>query len=501
MQTWNRLLFLGTASLLVAIVSCNQNSTNGTDQDGGSSTDLAGSVSDGGSDNDLSGSGSTDLAQTPSLTSASPAQGPTTGSVDITLSGSGFQTGATVTIDGQAATVKSVTGTQIVVSLPPRPGVKGLVTVVVTNPSGRAAMSGSIFGYYYGTITFDPANKISVGGAPHHVAVAELENNAKPDIIATDNSTVGQIFTLSGNGDGSFNPVAKYAAGANAFGLKVTDLNADGFNDVVVANFSNALGVSLLYNSKTGTFPTRTPVMSGDLPISVDVRDINNDGNLDLIVANSGSGSNNLALITGKAGGTFNTPTLLTAGNIPRFVQFVDVNKDGKHDIIVANEFSANVSVLLNDGAGNFAAKKDYQAGSGPYMVQAADFTGDGNIDLLVCLNKDATVALLANNGDGTFAAPKAASLGTAMASSPTSIALGDINADGRPDVVSAIYADQKIGLTLNSAGALGQTTMLTATGFPRGIVAADVNGDGKIDIVSANSGDGTLSVFLNKSQ
>lgn len=501
MQTWNRLFFLGAASLLAAIVSCNQDSQNAADLGGGSSADLAGSVGDGGTEGDLSGSGGTDLAQTPNLTSASPAQGPTTGNVDITLVGSGFQTGATVTIDGQAATVKSVSATQIVVSLPPRPGVKGLVTVSVLNPSGRAAMSGSIFGYYYGTITFDPANKITVGGAPHHVAIAELENNTKPDIVATDNSTVGQIFTLSGNGDGSFNPVAKYAAGANAFGLKVTDLNADGFNDVVVANFSNASGVSLLANSKTGTFPTRTPVMSGDLPISVDVRDINNDGNLDLIVANSGSASNNLALITGKAGGTFNTPVPLTAGNIPRFVQFVDVNKDGKHDIIVANEFSANVSVLINDGAGNFAAKKDYQAGSGPYMVQAADFTGDGNIDLLVCLNKDSTVALLTNNGDGTFAAPKTASLGTAMSSSSTSLSLGDINGDGRPDVVSAIYADQKIGITLNNAGVLGQTSMLTATGFPRGIVAGDVNGDGKIDIVSANSGDGTLSVFLNKSQ
>ena len=80
-------------------------------------------------------------------------------------------------------------------------------------------------------------------------------------------------------------------------------------------------------------------------------------------------------------------------------VLYTDVNKDGKSDIIVANEFSANVSVLINDGAGNFAVKKDYQAGSGPYMVQAADFTGDGNVDLLVCLNKDSTVALLTNNG------------------------------------------------------------------------------------------------------
>jgi hypothetical protein len=119
----------------------------------------------------------------------------------------------------------------------------------------------------------------------------------------------------------------------------------------------------------------------------------------------------------------------------------------------------------------------------------------------LVCLYRDAAVALLTGNGDGTFAAPKPASIGTQLASSPTHIALGDINSDGRPDVVSAIYADQQIGITLNSGGALGTTTKLAALGFPRGVAVGDVNADGKLDIVSANSGDGSISVFLNKSQ
>lgn len=75
------------------------------------------------------------------------------------------------------------------------------------------------------------------------------------------------------------------------------------------------------------------------------------------------------------------------------------------------------------------------------------------------------------------------------------------MNGDGRLDVVSAIYADQKVGITLNSNGAFGTTSTLSAIGFPRGVAAADINGDGKTDIVSANSGDGSISVFLNKSQ
>ena len=502
MRMWHRLFFLGAASVLVAVVSCNRDNTNGSDpNDMVTTEDLSGGVGDGGdTSGDMTGTAG-DMTASLALTGASPAQGPTTGNIDVTLTGSGFLTGATVTIDGQAATVKSVSQSQIVVTLPARPGVKGLVTVVVTNPGGRAAMSGIIFGYYYGTITFDPAAKISVGGSPYNIAVSELENNLKVDLVATDNSSTGQLFTLSGNGDGTFLPVAKYPAGTSAYGLKVVDLNADGFNDVVVTNFTNAAGVSLLTNSKTGTFPSRTPVVSGDLPLSVDVKDVNGDGILDMIVANSGGGSNNITLLTGKAGGTFNAPVPLVAGNVPRHVQFVDVNKDGKTDIVAANESSANVSVLIGDGAGNFAAKKDYPAGAGPYTVLANDFNADGILDLLVCASKDSTVALLTGNGDGTFANPKTTSIGTAMMSSPTNIALGDVNGDGRLDVVSAIYADQKIGITLNNNGAFGTTSTLSAIGFPRGVAAADLNGDGKTDIVSANSGDGSISVFLNRSQ
>jgi len=504
MQTFSRLVLLSAACVVASAASCNHDNTNSSDlgkADLSATDDLAGTGDGGTGSGDMVGT-SGDMAMGLALTGASPAQAPTTGNTDITLSGSGFLTGATVTIDGQAATVKSVSPSQILVTVPTRPGVKGLVNVVVTNPGGKTAASATIFGYYYGAITFDPPTNISVGGSPYNIAITELENNAKADLVATDNSSSGKLLVMSGNGDGTFLPVAKYAAGISTFGLKVIDLNADTFNDVVITNGTNTpSGVGLLFNSKTGTFPAPVSYTSGDIPVSVDVKDINGDGYLDMIVANSGGASNNLSLLLGKAGGTLDVPRPLVAGNIPRSVLFVDVNKDGKTDIVAGNESSANVSVLLGDGAGNFAIKKDYSAGSGPYSVAATDFNGDGNIDLLVCLFKDASVALLTGNGDGTFAAPKATSIGTAMVSSPSSIALGDINADGRPDVVSAIYTDQQVGITLNVGGLLGNTLKLTATGFPRGVAVGDINGDGKPDIVSANPGNGSVLVFLNKSQ
>ena len=178
-----------------------------------------------------------------------------------------------------------------------------------------------------------------------------------------------------------------------------------------------------------------------------------------------------------------------------------DVNKDGKTDIVAANESTANVSVFIGDGTGNFGNKKDYQAGSGPYSVAATDFNGDGNVDLIVCNSRDATIALLTGVGDGSFNAPKTTSLGTPNTSLPYQIAIGDINGDGRPDVVSAIYADQQIGITYNANGLFGTTTKLAASGFPRGVAVGDLNGDGTTDIVSANSTDGSISIILNKSK
>ncbi len=502
MKSWHHHLFL-IATAFAWVAGCNRDNTNASDLGGAdlsAAADLSGSDNpDGGGDG---GSGSTDMAMPLALTSASPPTGPTTGNIDITINGTGFLNGASVSIDGLNATVKSVSATAIVVTLPARPGVKGPVAVVVTNPGGKMVSSPTIFAYYYGTLTFDPAAKTTIGGTPNHIAVTELENNGKPDLLVTDNSTVGQLIALSGNGNGTFLSPAKYASGISAFGLKVLDMDADGFSDVLVTNAtSTPSGIGIHLNSKTGTFPSRVPVVSGDIPFSVDAKDVNGDGIVDLVIANGGTNSNNVTLHIGKAGGTYAAPVPLSAGGIPRSVLFTDVNKDGKIDIVVANESTANVSIMLGDGAGSFAAKKDYQAGSGPYTVAATDFNADGNLDLIVCNYRDATLALLTGIGDGSFGTPKATSLGTAMVSFPTNIALADINGDGRMDVVSAIYAEQMIGITYNANGLFGTTTKLAAGAYPRGVAAADLNGDGTTDIVSANSNDGTVSVVLNKSK
>ncbi|CAF5204174.1 unnamed protein product, partial [Rotaria magnacalcarata] len=80
----------------------------------------------------------------------------------------------------------------------------------------------------------------------------------------------------------------------------------------------------------------------------------------------------------------FTGQTTYSTGSNPESLKAVDVNGDGKPDIIVANYGSNNVGVLLNIGNGMFAAQTTYLTGAGPVEVAAADVNGDGKPDIIV---------------------------------------------------------------------------------------------------------------------
>ncbi|CAF2127234.1 unnamed protein product, partial [Rotaria magnacalcarata] len=88
-------------------------------------------------------------------------------------------------------------------------------------------------------------------------------------------------------------------------------------------------------------------------------------------------------------------------GSTPTALQAVDLNGDGKPDIIVANYGSSNVGVLLNIGNGMFAAQAAYPAGASPAAVAAADVNGDGKPDIIVANHGSHNVGVLLNIGKG----------------------------------------------------------------------------------------------------
>jgi len=192
-----------------------------------------------------------------------------------------------------------------------------------------------------------------------------------------------------------------------------------------------------------------------------------------------------------------------TTGNQPRSVAIGDINNDGKLDMVIAN-FSGgtagNVTILLGDGSGGFnpASGSPAAVGLGPLSVALADVNGDGKLDLVTANFNANTVSIRLGNGDGTFAAPTSLSIGAGAG--PADVAIGDVNGDGRLDLVVADYTIGKVSVFLgNGAGGFTAATgsPLTVGTNPGSVVLADINGDGQLDIVTANAGSNNVTVLL----
>ncbi|CAF4564181.1 unnamed protein product, partial [Rotaria magnacalcarata] len=144
----------------------------------------------------------------------------------------------------------------------------------------------------------------------------------------------------------------------------------------------------------------------------------------------------------------FTAQTTYSTGSKPSSLNVVDVNGDGKPDIIVTNRGSNNVGVLLNIGNGTFSAQATYSTDSSPGSVAAADVNGDGKPDIIVANSNSNNVGVLLNTGSGTFAVQTTCSTGAG--SNPYYVAVGDVNSDSKPDIIVANYGSNNISVLLN---------------------------------------------------
>jgi hypothetical protein len=156
--------------------------------------------------------------------------------------------------------------------------------------------------------------------------------------------------------------------------------------------------------------------------------------------------------------------------------------------------FVAFATVLLLQASAARAAT--FPVGASPQSVAVGDVNGDGNPDLVVANQSDSTVSVLLGNGDGTFQA--AVPYSTGSFNSPVSVALADLNGDLKLDIVTANSSTGDVSVLINN----GNGTFMPAVPYPAGsspilIAIADVNKDGKMDLLVANSIGNNVSVLI----
>lgn len=193
--------------------------------------------------------------------------------------------------------------------------------------------------------------------------------------------------------------------------------------------------------------------------------------------------------------------TALMMATNPRQVIAADVNGDNKLDLISANSGAGNVTVRIGDGTGSFSGNPIVTmigTGTSPYAVAAGDLNNDGKIDIVTANNQNNTLGVRLGAGDGNFSAPAGAVPTTAA--SPVDIAIGDLNGDGKRDVVVANNASNNISVFIgNGDGTFqaGVTTNVSTNGRPSALILADFNGDQKLDFATANSMSNDVTVRL----
>jgi uncharacterized membrane protein len=403
-----------------------------------------------------------------------------------------------------------------------------------------------------GPVNFRKAVPYKTSGYnPYSVAIADVNGDGNLDLIIANEEQSktdleGSISVMLGRGDGTFHAAVNYRSGGeSAYSIVVADVNGDGKLDLVVANgcFGSDCStgsVGVLLGKGDGTFKKAVIYRSGAASVfgsHVAVGDLNGDGKLDLAVATTGSGCGSgcpeglIGILLGNGDGTFKKAKTYRTGGFDGigWVEIADVNGDKKPDLVVANycatecsypPVEGSVGVLLGNGNGTFQAVKTYPSGGdGAASVAVADLNNDGKPDLLVANcgpeacgpgSPGGNVGVLIGNGNGTFKPV----VNYPAANSPFDVIAADVNGDGKLDIVVSNWGTPNAGTNDGAVTVLlgkGNGTFRPAQTFPSGgaetpsVAVADVNNDGRLDIVLAcvadtlnQSSTGVVTVLIN---
>jgi alpha-tubulin suppressor-like RCC1 family protein len=300
----------------------------------------------------------------------------------------------------------------------------------------------------------------------------------------------------------------------NPIGMSVADVDGDGKPDILVCDryqnqiliYRNIATAGIL---TAGSFAAPVAVATGSDPRHARMADLDGDGRPDLVVANYGDNSVSVLENTSTPGSiSFVSSVLLVAESGVYDVTLADLDGDGKPDIAAANTAAPFISVWRNQGTPGvfaFASKTNFPALNNGESIIALDVDGDGKRDLVAgSIQGDAMFVLRNQSVPGTLSF--AAHVDFGAPGWVHNVTAGDINGDGKPDICLDGELSSYLAVFQNGgapggfdAGSLSNRVDF-ATGYNAwGVSVGDLDGDGRPDIVLGNFYDGNLSIYQNQ--
>jgi uncharacterized protein (TIGR03437 family) len=344
--------------------------------------------------------------------------------------------------------------------------------------------------------TFKTAVSTATATSAGYLSYADLNHDGKLDALIADQNA-SDMAVLMGNGDGTFQPPTLYLAAAQPVSVGVVPLG-DG-NTAIFLGDAISGNIALGFAASDGTMGIPPLQSIGQSTAAIVTGNLNGDSQPDLVISDPVAGNLDVLLATGK--GTFGSPATYSAGSTPGALALADLRGDGKLDAIVGT--ASGLGVLLGTGSGAFGTAQFYTAGDTFGSVAIADFNGDGKPDVAAVDATAGVVSVFLGNGDGTLQTGNPISLSSSF--TPLSVAAGDVNKDGNADLIMALGASSQgqpgaIAILLGNGKGTFQTPQVTPLPGPiilqaigaaatAGLAVGDLNGDGIPDVVTAING------------